>query len=578
MESQLNYAAAIEDFHRAHQQATMNELLAHLRGNSSELLSYEEVRKMLKLSGGAERGLRDIPLNAIVGSLGRYRDFTRDFLPRTEANKDRWARVKALATGLEGLPPIEVIQIGEVYFVKDGNHRVSVARRMGASHIQAYVTEVKSRVPLTADVQPDDLIIKAELADFLERTQLDILRPEADLSVSIPGRYQILFDQIDVHRYYLGIDLQRDISYQEAAESWYDRLYLPVIETIRALGILREFPNRTETDLYVWIAEHRAQLEKAFGRDIQTEYAASDLAAKQSGRHRHFLDRIGKRIFNTIIPESLKTGPPPGDWRIMTQAARRYDCLFEAALVPVNGLAEGWNALEQAIVLARRENTGLQGLYVVPVEEDGESPPGETVQDEFSRRCQQAQVRGELLVVRGQVSEQICKYAAFNDIVITDLAHPPGEQPLERLSSGFRQLIQRCPRPVLATPHQVSPLNHALLAFDGSSKSREGLYIASYLAGKWSIRLSVVTIADQEQIAQEVISLAQEYLKDHSSSARYLAESGPVAETILKIAQLEQCDFLIMGGYGLNPLLEVMLGSTVDQVLRERKYPVLICR
>jgi nucleotide-binding universal stress UspA family protein len=330
--------------------------------------------------------------------------------------------------------------------------------------------------------------------------------------------------------------------------------------------------------LFVWIAEHRAQLEKTLRRDIQTEYAASDLAAKQSDRHRHFLDRIEKKIFNTIIPESLKTGPPPGDWRIMTQAARRYNYLFEAALVPVNGQEEGWKALEQAIVLAKRENTGLQGLYVVPVEEDIESPPGETVQGEFSQRCQAAQVRGELLVVSGQVSEQICRYAAFNDIVITNLAHPPGEQPLDRLSSGFRQLIQRCPRPVLATPHQVSPLNHALLAFDGSSKSREGMYIASYLVGKWGIRLTVVTIADQEQIAHEIISQAQEYLRDHGNSALYLSESGPIAETILKIAQSQQCDFLIMGGYGLNPLLEVMLGSTVDQVLRERKYPVLICR
>jgi len=103
-----------------------------------------------------------------------------------------------------GLPPIEVYQIGEVYFVQDGNHRVSVAYQLGARYIQAYVTEVQTRVPLTPDVQPVDLILMAEYADFLEGTRLDELRPGADLRTSIPGQYQALSEHIDVHRYYMG--------------------------------------------------------------------------------------------------------------------------------------------------------------------------------------------------------------------------------------------------------------------------------------------------------------------------------------------------------------------------------------
>ena len=111
------------------------------------------------------------------GSVGRYEDFTRDFLPRRDSDAERWARVERLAKDEVGLPPVDLFQIGDVYFVNDGNHRVSVARQMGHSHIEAYVTPVQSRVPLSPEVQPKDLILKAELADFLDCTRIDLSAP-----------------------------------------------------------------------------------------------------------------------------------------------------------------------------------------------------------------------------------------------------------------------------------------------------------------------------------------------------------------------------------------------------------------
>ena len=154
-------------------------------------------------------------------------------------------------TRLTGLPPIEVYNIGDAYFVKDGNHRVSVARQLGNETIQAYVTEVRTRVPMTADLTPDDLILKAEYADFLEQTHLDELRPDADLNVTIPGQYPKLLEHIAVHQYYRGLDLDREVSYLEAVAHWYDTVYLPIIELISERGIMRSFPDRTETDLYL---------------------------------------------------------------------------------------------------------------------------------------------------------------------------------------------------------------------------------------------------------------------------------------------------------------------------------------
>ena len=239
------YISSLQDFRRARSQAKLKQLVARVTGESTELLSYEEVRRKLRAYASSDRGLRDIPLDAIVGSVGRYNDFTRDFLPRQDFTQDRWAKVKAASEGSPGLPPIDVYKVGESYFVKDGNHRVSVARQLGAISIQAYVTEVLVRVPLDPNTQPDDLILKAEYAEFLERTHLDELRPEADLSVTIPGQYPTLEEHIAVHRHYMGIDQQRFIPPDEAVSHWYDMIYLPAVQAMQEGGILRNFPNRT---------------------------------------------------------------------------------------------------------------------------------------------------------------------------------------------------------------------------------------------------------------------------------------------------------------------------------------------
>jgi nucleotide-binding universal stress UspA family protein len=571
--------SALEDFRRARRQADLKELLGRIRGESTQLLSYDEVRQKLKMLGSSELGLRDIPLDAIVGSVGRYTDFTRDFLPRREVNPERWARVKLAASRLVGLPPIDVYQIGDVYFVQDGNHRVSVARQLGATHIQAYVTEVHTRVPLTPDIQIDDLILKAEYDSFLEQTQLDKLRPGADLSVSIPGQYPILLEHIAVHRYYMGLDFKRDISYPEAVAHWYDAVYLPVVEVIRNQCILRHFPGRTETDLYLWIAEHRAHLEEQLGWQINTEHTVSDLVSQFGAASENILSRIGGKILEIILPEQLEPEPPVGQWRFETLAAHSEDHMFQEILVPISGGKEGWYALEQALLVARREGAQLLGLHVVPTEEEKGSTMALEVQAEFERRCKEAELNGKLVVAAGEVANQIILHSRIADLVITNLAYPPTSQPLARLGSGFRDLIVHCPRPILATPQVLSPLGSALLAYDSSPKAQEALFIATYLASQWHIPLVVASVQDGGHINEQTLERAKEYLEAHKVQARYaLLQAGPVGEALLEASDIYSCDFLVMGGYGLNPILEVVFGSSVDQVLRESCKPMLICR
>ena len=183
-----------------------------------------------------------------------------------------------------------------------------------------------------------------------------------------------------------------------------------------------------------------------------------------------------------------------------------------------------------------------------------------------------------MAIATGEVSRTICAYARWVDLIVTNLAYPPPPQPLARLDSGFRDLIQRCPRPILAVPQIVAPLERALLAYDGSPKAEEALFVATYLAGRWQIPLVVLTVMDSSQAGAKTLDRAGDYLETHGVRATYITRTGEVGEAVIAVGEEHQCDLFLMGGYGYNPVLEVVLGSAVDQVLRESRKPMLICR
>lgn len=269
MASPQQQASAREHYTRSVQRAQMADMLGLITGRNTDLVSFEEVARKLKARQQVEIGTQMVRLDKIVGSVGRYRDFTRTFLPRASANPERWIRLDAAVNALETVPPVELFKIGDVYFVRDGNHRVSVARANGATHIEARVTEVKTPIPLTVDdFERDRWIIKAERADFMERTRLDELRPDNKIEVTEPGRYEIMLDHIEVHRYLRDQELARNgqppLTREEAVCSWYDHVYMPVVEAIRRYDLLTDFPNRTEADLYLWIAYHRERLAREY--------------------------------------------------------------------------------------------------------------------------------------------------------------------------------------------------------------------------------------------------------------------------------------------------------------------------
>jgi len=269
-------------FAQQRRKAFLADVLAVLTQRPNDLLSYEAARKALRANQQLPATTETIPVGRIVGSVGRYRDFTRAFLPRSGASRERWKRLDGALERLESIPPIEVFQLGDVYFVRDGNHRVSVARANGVKHIEARVTRVASRVPLTADVSDEAEIIK-EYAWFLDQTNLDQLRPQQRIYFSAPGHYRILLEHIAVHRYFMGLDWKRQVSHEEAVVDWYDKLYEPIVATVRANHILDDFPGRTEADLSLLIIDHHYYLSERYGAEVSPAQAAEHFAGEFGG-------------------------------------------------------------------------------------------------------------------------------------------------------------------------------------------------------------------------------------------------------------------------------------------------------
>ncbi len=565
---------AQRDFDQAHRRAFWEEVTAFLTGKSADLLSFEEVHDRLKAypaSGIPE--LKEIPLNKIVGSVGRYHDFTRSFLPRNERVVKRWARVDELMQGLEGLPPIEVYQIGDVYFVQDGNHRVSVARQQELETIQAYVKKYHTSVPLTPDTTPDDLIIKGEYADFLNKTKLNELRPEARIELTAPGKYEKILRWIATNQHYMDEhDPDRQATWEDAVVDWYDNRYLPMVEIIREKNMLANFPERTEADLYVWIRDHQKRLQECLGQPVPDSQAADDLTDMSSPKTDKVLNRVVRKTVDALTPDRLEEGPPPGTWRMERVIPRDGGNLFTDVLIPVDGSKRGWYALEQAFEIARLEGECyIHGLHVLKSRQEEARERGQEILSEFCCRCKDAGFRATTRIESGGISRLIVARAKWADLVVMHEQGEHSQWPKRVLGSTFHTVVRRVARPVWVLPDKPVKPTKALLAYDGSPKAREALYVSSYIKCRWGLSLLIMT-------SQDLISETQQVIDCGSVNVAWLSESEPIDEAIVNAAEQYECDLLIMGGYGLTPALEVFLSSTVDRVLRKTAKPILICR
>ncbi|HUF37867.1 MAG TPA: universal stress protein [Anaerolineales bacterium] len=261
------------DFSRARRRAFWQGVRKWFSGESDALLPFDQVRAAIPIKGQRYRGLRSIPIDQIVGSMGRYHEFNRAFLPIQDHTEDRWVNIGRAHYQQVSLPPIEVYKVGEVYFVKDGNHRVSFARQIGMDQLDAYVTEIDIPVRLTAKTSIADLEIKQETSEFLEKTGIMTFFPDAEIELTLKGEVGRLFEHVDTHRYYLGLKTGREPTYEEAVRSWYREVYLPLTAEIEKEGLAAHFRGLTKTDLYLLVSEYQWLLREVYADEASREEA-----------------------------------------------------------------------------------------------------------------------------------------------------------------------------------------------------------------------------------------------------------------------------------------------------------------
>jgi hypothetical protein len=264
------------EFDAASRDSFVRDLAAILTRRRRLLLPLEDAVRAARREGQVDRGVREIPLAQIRGSEGRSRDFDASFHPLKEHLRERWVRLYTLVQQSREMPPIEVYQVGDSYFVKDGHHRVSVARRLGWDTIRAHVVEVRTRAPIRGAIDPEKLLEVEEYASFLERTQLDRVRPEARLRCSGLGRYDVIFEHIEGHRYFMGREQGRDVPLSEAVASWYDQVYRPVMDVAGRHHLVERLPGWTEADVYLALTRLWHDLDQE-GRPAGPETAAEVL-------------------------------------------------------------------------------------------------------------------------------------------------------------------------------------------------------------------------------------------------------------------------------------------------------------
>ena len=285
----LPHNLAQSDFEVAVRKGFWRAVAGWFRLVDTQLEPFDKVIHRYKLRSQHAIGMRDVRLDQVVGSVGRYKEFDSIFLPRQTRTRERWIRIDEAHLRDIPLPAIELYKVGDRYYVIDGNHRVSVARERGQKYIDAYVIEMDFVEPFEDDLDLIERIRLKQRIDFHEQTNLKTLL-DVQIELSLAGGYNKLLEHIRVHRWFLGEQHAEEISWEQAVRSWYSDVYTPLIQVIRENKVIKDFPGRTEADLYLWIIEHLWYLREAYHREVSVRDAAE-----------HFKEEFSKRPIRTML-------------------------------------------------------------------------------------------------------------------------------------------------------------------------------------------------------------------------------------------------------------------------------------
>lgn len=287
---------ADSDFSRAKQRAWIESLKTFVNPEAGQLLSFHDIKGILKPESEKYLSMQAVPIDKIVGSEDRYMDFSRHFFPKKEHLRQRWKNIDKAHLTEVILPPIKLLKLGEMYFVRDGNHRVSVALSQGLKTIDAEVTELGAKISIKTAATREEIIkavIDYERSSVLQQSELAWMIPIETINFTTLGRWYELLNHIEGHKYFINMNNSGEIPFERAARSWYDKLYTPIVQIIQAEDILIRFPNRTEADLYIWIIKHWHCLKEKCNPEYPLNQAISEFAATHGKK---FSSRLIKRI------------------------------------------------------------------------------------------------------------------------------------------------------------------------------------------------------------------------------------------------------------------------------------------
>ncbi|MFV1962898.1 MAG: transcriptional regulator [Acidimicrobiia bacterium] len=270
-------------FTKAHRKEIYHRLARVVRGSGpAPLPSFNDMRIRLHLFQQSYAGLQTIEVTNIVGTVDRSNDFDRDFLPRSPQTRERWERLERAFPSL-GFPPISVYEVNDVYFVIDGNHRVALAKQKGAEFIDAEVTEIHTDIEINEDIDFEKIIYLEQARRFMQQSGLERSRPMARIDFSRPHGFVELLDVIKAHGYDMMMEQDKVLAPHEIAADWYDRVYLPAIESIRWEKLLELEAGSTEGDLFLWVVQRRREHDPQQGQQ-SLEDAAREAAQDQERR------------------------------------------------------------------------------------------------------------------------------------------------------------------------------------------------------------------------------------------------------------------------------------------------------
>lgn len=292
---------ARKDFEQARRRAFRSGIGARLRGKENRLIPFAEIRNALRQQNPLYRGIQQVEISKIIGSVGRYLDFNRKFMPLYDEMAERWIAVQALTAGL-GWPPAELYKVGDAYFVRDGNHRIAISNQMDNPTVEAHVWEFPIEISLADSESLDEALIAIGATEFEAKTALSEITPKHTIHFTAPGRYGELLAQIEDIREKIGRIDQTDISFKEAVPIWCELVYLPTVQIIEDSKLVEEFPGRTVADLFVWLSIHRSQLAELYG-----EYNnLADLAEMLVDRYRpKGISEVARQVRNLLGADKL---------------------------------------------------------------------------------------------------------------------------------------------------------------------------------------------------------------------------------------------------------------------------------